>query len=256
MKRPDLPARYRAVLLDIEGTTTSISFVYDTLFPFARDAVSHYLCDHWDEPGVRDDVRMLRDQARRDVEAGVEGVVPIPEGDAGDEAVRDAAVANVHWQMERDRKTTALKTLQGHIWRHGYRSGEIRGHVYTDVPDALAEWEYRGIPVYIYSSGSVEAQRLLFGASDAGDLTHFISGYFDTTTGPKKESDSYRAIAAQVQVEPEALVFVTDDLDEARAAREAGLGVVVSVRPGNPHLPEHDFPEVFNLVTLAEALRH
>lgn len=236
---------YRAVVLDIEGTTTPISFVYDVLFPYAREALEDFLEAHWDDEGVQADVASLREQVAADVAAGVEGVVPILSGEdgAGEDAaeVRRSALENLRWQMDRDRKTTGLKSLQGKIWRAGYESGALKGVVYDDVLLAFKSWEQRGRKVCIYSSGSVAAQQLLFRYSTHGDMTIFIEGYYDTTTGPKKEAESYGKICADMGREPGEVVFATDNLDEARAAREAGVKAYVVMRPGNPALPEHDF---------------
>ena len=249
MSDPTLPADYDAVVLDIEGTTTSISFVYDELFPFARAHVKGYLEAHWDDPSVEAIVQGLRRRAADDLSSGDTDAPQIPEG----QGALEAAVANVHWQMDRDRKTTALKALQGRIWVDGYERGELLGHLFDDVPGAITAWIDRGCTVHIYSSGSVAAQKLLFGYSVAGDLTPSLSGYFDTGTGGKKEADSYREIAAALGLSEPQLLFVTDSLAEAEAARQAGVQAVLSVRPGNPELPEHSFPIVTSLTTLAEA---
>jgi len=229
----------KAVVLDIEGTTTPISFVYDILFPFARRHAARHLSDHWGSPEVRGDVEAFRAQAVLDAREGVAGVVAIPDGD-GDE-VRAAVVASVLWQMETDRKTTALKSLQGKVWRSGYASGQLKADVFDDVPEALRAWEARGVPVYIYSSGSVEAQKLLFAHTHYGDLRPLLSGYFDTTTGPKKVAASYVAIAEKVGSRPEDLLFFTDVAAEAVAAGEAGFEAVVMDRPGNRPQPAHGF---------------
>lgn len=215
-----------AIILDIEGTTTSISFVYDALFPFARARMRRFLSARFDDPGVREDVARLGDGSARDAESAAEIAIGL---------------------MDADVKDTGLKGLQGRIWVDGYASGELRGHVFPDVPAALRDLARRQIPVYIYSSGSVAAQKLLFGHSEAGDLTPLLRGYFDTTTGSKREAASYRAIGSAIGRAPGALLFVTDSLDEARAAREAELRVAVSVRPENPPLPAHDFRVVRTL---------
>ncbi len=232
-----VPTDYDAVLLDIEGTTTSIAFVYDTLFPYARREVERFLRERWGDEGVQGDVELLRAQASEDA---AEGAPSIAEGRSTE--VLATVVANVHWQMDRDRKTTGLKALQGRIWTAGYGSGELLGHVFEDVAPALGAWRERDVPVYIYSSGSVRAQQLLFGGSEAGDLRPLLAGYFDTTTGPKKVAASYGAIAELIGRAPERVVFVTDSLDEARAADEAGMQLAVSLRRGNPELPDHPYP--------------
>src|SRR5262249_49490462 len=140
----------------------------------------------------------------------------------------------VHWLMDRDRKSTPLKSLQGKIWEAGYRSGELRGRVFDDVPPALIEWSEQGKRIAIYSSGSVLAQRLLFGCTDAGDLTRFITSYFDTAVGDKREAGSYRLIAEALETEPTRIVFISDVANELAAAESAGLSVLLSIRPGNP----------------------
>jgi len=230
------------ILLDIEGTTTSIDFVYQELFPYARQAVADFLHERWHDPRVQEDVEALAALGRADAESGAAYAVTIPDGPAA--ARREAAIKSVYAQMDHDRKTTALKSLQGKIWRDGYEGGTLKGHVYDDVPPAIERWRARGARVSIYSSGSVEAQQLIFGYSVHGDLRPLIEAYFDTTTGPKKEADSYRAIVAALNVAPDAALFLTDNLDEARAAHAAGLRVRVSIRPGNPPLPEHPFDTI------------
>ena len=240
--------RYAAVVLDIEGTTTAISFVYDQLFPYARRAMNRFLTNSWRDPGVQGDLHLVEEQAATDLTEGVEGVPVIPPRGEAEEVRREAFVANLLWQMDNDRKTTGLKALQGRIWVAGYRDGALRGHLFDDVEPALAEWNGRGVPVYIYSSGSVAAQKLLFGHTEAGDLTSMLAGYFDTTVGNKRASQSYVAIAGAIDRRPRDLLFVTDRIEEARAARQAGLQVALSVRPGNAPLPrEHSFPVVRSL---------
>ncbi len=234
---------FEVLLLDIEGTTTSISFVYDVLFPYARRAVEGFLEAHLE--AVAAEVELLRQEAAAERARG-EDAPEIPASGAR-EAIVAAAAASVRWQMERDRKTTGLKALQGKIWREGYAAGELRGHVFEDVPGAMQAVVEAGGRVCIYSSGSVEAQRLLFGHAEGGALTGWISGYFDTTTGPKREAGSYEAIAAALGVAPAAVRFVTDVLAEAEAAAAAGMQVRLSVRPGNPPQGAHGFAVVGSL---------
>lgn len=235
-------------LLDIEGTTTSISFVYDVLFPYARTHMASYLERMWRTEDTRKIVEIIRSEAASDERAGA-GLPAVDPGDG--EPARASVVAYLLAQMDADRKATGLKALQGRVWEAGYRSGELRGHVFADVPPALARWTAAGHAAWIYSSGSVAAQRLLFAHSVAGDLTPLLSGYFDTTTGPKKEPASYAAIARAVGVPPSEVCFVTDNLDEAHASRDAGMNVRVSVRPGNPPLEPHDFVTITSFDTLA-----
>jgi enolase-phosphatase E1 len=236
--------------LDIEGTTTSISFVYDELFPFVRAELGAFLTEHWGRADVQADVGELRKQAEADVAAGLEGACLLPEPDSGGQALREAASAIVAWQMDSDRKTTALKALQGKIWVNGYQSGALKGHLFSDVAPAMRQLVELGKSIYIYSSGSVAAQKLLFGHSIEGDLTPSISGYFDTTTGPKKVATSYRVIAEAIGSNADQILFLTDSLDEALAAREAGLRVRLSLRPGNHPLPEHDFRTITSFADL------
>jgi enolase-phosphatase E1 len=229
MKQP----HWDAYVFDIEGTTTSISFVYDVLFPFVRREVANFVEAHWTDPAMIDLARDFRELADADVREGRSRRSVLPAG-APPAAVRESLVAVVIEQMDADRKSTPLKALQGRIWRSGYDAGELRGHVFADVPPALAALKEHGRGVYIYSSGSVEAQRLLFAHSEAGDLTPLLDGYYDTTTGPKKEPASYAAIADSIGLPVDRIVFVSDNLDELRAARAAGMPVLHAVRPGNP----------------------
>jgi len=238
---------YKVILLDIEGTTTPITFVHDVMFPYARDNVAGYLDAHWGQEECMADVAALRAQAEQDARDGVAGLVPIPsaEGGASDEEIRAAVVANVQWQISIDRKITALKQLQGHVWRFGFHSGALKGEVYSDVPPALDRWTEDGLRVAIYSSGSREAQQLLFGHTNAGDLRSYLSCYFDTKVGHKREAASYREIVMSLGCEAREVLFVTDIYEEAVAAREAGVAATLSVRPGNKPLPaDCPFPTI------------
>ncbi|KAI5066011.1 hypothetical protein GOP47_0018635 [Adiantum capillus-veneris] len=240
------------VVLDIEGTTTPISFVTEILFPYARDNVRNHLESTYDSQETQDDINLLRKQAEQDVTDGIPGVQLIPSTDTSKEKVVAAVETNVISMIKADRKVTALKELQGHIWRSGYMKGELQGQVFEDVPKALAQWQSAGSKVYIYSSGSREAQRLIFGNTQYGDLRPFLCGYFDTFIGNKREPKSYKEIFLSVGVdEPSQIVFATDVLQEAMAAKEAGLRAVLVVRPGNVPLPEdHGFPTVTNLLEI------
>jgi enolase-phosphatase E1 len=211
-----------AVLLDIEGTTTPIEFVHQTLFGYARDRVSGFLERHWSHPAVRADVSRL--QTEHGAEAPAQPTPPPWRDD-----VR-GVTAYVHWLMERDRKSTGLKSLQGKIWEEGYRSGELESEVYPDVLPALERWRGEGIDVAIFSSGSVQAQRSLFSHTKAGDLTRFIRAYFDTTTGPKTAPESYARIAASLERSPAEVLFLSDVAAELDAARVAGMRTGLCVR--------------------------
>jgi enolase-phosphatase E1 len=213
------------VLLDIEGTTTPIAFVHQTLFGYARARVSGFLQRHWNDPEVRADL------ARLEAEHAAESSQPAPPPWHDDPA---AVVAYVHWLMDRDRKSTGLKSLQGKIWEEGYRAGDLRSEVYPDVPPALERWRRQGIDIAIYSSGSVQAQRSLFANTVAGDLTRFIRAYFDTTTGPKTAPQSYARIAAALKHPPSEVLFLSDVGAELDAALAAGMRTALCVRtPGS-----------------------
>src|SRR5688572_9018746 len=227
----------RGILLDIEGTTTPIAFVYDVLFPFARTHAARHL----DEQAQH----ALKLEHDADMASGLQP----PPWSAG-------ALAYVHWLMDQDRKSTALKDLQGRIWREGYGSGDLHGEVFPDVPPALERWHRGGIDVRIYSSGSVLAQRLLFSTTPQGDLTRFLKGYFDTTTGPKAEPSSYRSIAGAFALKPAEILFISDVVRELDAAAAAGLQTRLAMRPGNPAQPGNAYGAISSFEELsAESLQ-
>jgi enolase-phosphatase E1 len=220
-----------AFLLDIEGTTTPISFVYDALFPYARARASQFIAARINDPDVRRDIVGLYEENARDLQRGLNP--PLLRDNSGEPQIESIS-DYIGWLMDQDRKSTPLKSLQGRIWEEGYGSGELRSQVFADVFPALVRWREQGKGVSIYSSGSVLAQKLLFSHTEAGDLTGFINGYFDTTTGAKREARSYARIAAEIKRRPGEVVFISDVDAELDAAREAGLGTRLCVRPGNP----------------------
>ncbi|CAL9120686.1 unnamed protein product [Musa textilis] len=236
----------QCIVLDIEGTTTPITFVTDVLFPYARGNVRKHLMSTYDSKETKEDIKLLRAQVEDDLKEGILGSVPVPSDDAGKDKVIDSLVTNVEAMIRADRKITSLKQLQGHIWRTGFENRELQAVVYEDVPEALLKWHANGIKVYIYSSGSKEAQRLIFGNTSYGDLRKYLCGFFDTTVGNKRESRSYFEISLSVGVdEPSQVLFVTDVYAEAVAAKAAGLQVLISVRSGNAPLPEnHGFKTI------------
>jgi enolase-phosphatase E1 len=211
----------RGILLDVEGTTSSISFVYDVLFEHAKKNVASFLAAHRNDPQVR--------TAALGLARGLGLPDDVLDSDAGLTRLALGAVD----LMNRDIKETSLKALQGMIWRGGYESGEIVAHVFDDVPPALTQWADGGLDVRIYSSGSIEAQKLFFAHTAAGDLTPSLRGHYDTTTGPKREAASYAAIAADMGLEPRQILFVSDVGAELDAARAAGMATALAVRPGN-----------------------
>jgi enolase-phosphatase E1 len=246
LTQPTSNTSVEALLLDIEGTTTPIDFVYRVLFPYAKNNVRNYLSAHRSLPAVQDDITGLIEENASDAEQGNEP--PLIVGSATNASV-DAIANYVSWLIDRDRKTTPLKSLQGKIWDEGYHKGDLRGIVYEDVPRAFERWRQQGKRIYIYSSGSVLAQKVLFGNTEAGDLTHSISGYFDTEIGAKKESESYRRIAEALAMRPSSLMFVSDVVDELDAAATVGFHTVLCVRPGNsPQRPNsaHEIRTTFD----------
>lgn len=204
-----------AVLTDIEGTTSSIAFVKEVLFPYAAEHMLEFLRTHWDDDKVREQVQALREETGEPVDS--------PE----------AADALLQAWIREDRKATPLKTLQGLLWRAGYENGDYQAHMYPDAAHQLRRWHERGLRLYVYSSGSVAAQKLFFGYSEAGDLRPLFSGYFDTRTGPKQEAESYRRIAELIGKPAGEILFLSDIAAELDAAREAGMKTVLLDRDGS-----------------------
>jgi len=225
----------RVVLTDIEGTTSSISFVHDVLFPYASEHLPGFIrARYQDNPAVAGQLDAVAEKsgvARDDVD----GLIEVLQG----------------WIRE-DRKETALKALQGMVWEQGYQQGELKGHIYADAAEYLQRWHDRGLRLFVYSSGSVKAQKLIFGFTTEGDFTPFFSGYFDTGIGGKKEADSYRNILSELGVEAGTVLFLSDVEAELEAAEQAGMQTAWLVREGD--LPEtgrfvaRDFAEVDTLL--------
>ena len=223
--------KVKAILLDIEGTTTSIRFVHEVLFPYARESLPAFVRAHAADAPIAE----LLEQAR--VEAGTP------------EASVDSIVDQLLQWIAEDKKVTSLKALQGHIWKSGYEGGDFTGHVYDDTPEYLAKWQDSGLDLYVYSSGSVQAQKLLFGYSDAGDLRPRFAGYFDTKVGHKREEASYRAISESIGSAPQDILFLSDISEELDAAAAAGMQTTQLVRDehtvaGTSHRIARNFGEV------------
>jgi enolase-phosphatase E1 len=233
----------RTVVLDIEGTTTPIEFVYDALFPFARRSFPSYIREHLDMPGLHEPLARLREEWMEDVSRGESP--PRWQDDDREERISGIA-AYATWLMDRDRKSPPLKTLQGEIWARAYEDGTLRGEVFPDVPAALARWRAGGIDVAIYSSGSVLAQQMLFRTTAQGDLTAYISAFFDTSVGPKVAPESYRRIAATLDCAPESLLFISDTPAELRAARTAEWEVLLCRRQRHPPLSDDELTAISN----------
>ncbi len=227
--------RARVALIDIEGTVGSIAFVRDVLFPYAQERMDAYVNAHRDEPWMR----AILDEAAR--EAGID-VHDLP-----------AVLAALHTWARNDVKVTALKELQGHIWVEGFESSGIRGHLYDDAVAALHRFHDAGVALYIYSSGSIAAQKLLFAHTVAGDLLALFRGFYDTTIGGKRERASYDRILAQIGVPPGETVFFSDNAAELDAAHEAGIQTVQLARPqdGTVRSTAHAAIESFTGVEIA-----
>ena len=228
----------RTILLDVEGTTTPLDFVYKVLFPYAQSHAQGFLERHGASPDVRRDLNALRQENLDDARRGLD-----PPALAPDETT-ESMVAYVEWLIQRDRKSTPLKSLQGKIWEEGYRNGELRSQVFEDVPPALKRWHEHKRTVSVFSSGSVLAQKLLFGHTTAGDLTRYLSSYFDTTVGSKTDPGSYQKIAGAVQSSTLEMVFISDVTSELDAAKEAGLQTLLCLRPGNRAQPANTYESI------------
>ncbi len=242
------PSCVRGILLDIEGTTTPIAFVHEVLFPFARSNVKDYLMAQLGSAELAGDLAILSQEHAADVDQSLQPP-PLIRGSSDDEI--GSMVAYVHWLIDRDRKSTGLKSLQGKIWQQGYREGTLKAPVFADVPPALERWDRAGANISIFSSGSILAQKLLFANSEAGDLTQFIDGYFDRTSGAKTSAESYRQIALALRLAAGEILFISDVIAELNAAAAAGMQTLICIRVGNqpqtdprPHQAIYSFDEI------------
>ncbi|WP_031524802.1 acireductone synthase [Siccibacter colletis] len=225
----------RAIVTDIEGTTSDIRFVHNVLFPYARERLAEVVRTRQASDPVRSALSALREE------------IAAPQADT------DTLIATLLRFMDEDRKSTALKALQGHIWRDGYLNGDFTGHLYPDVVPALQAWRARGIDLYVYSSGSVAAQKLLFGYSDAGDITSLFSGYFDTHVGAKRDEQSYRNIAAQIGAPADSLLFLSDIHQELDAASAAGWRTVQLIRGAADTASQHRQVATFSDIVMEQS---
>ncbi|HBV39422.1 MAG TPA: acireductone synthase [Erwinia sp.] len=222
----------RAIVTDIEGTTSDIRFVHNVLFPYARQNLAAFMTAFQHREEVAQVLNDLREEIAQP-QATVEDLITVLFG-----------------FMDEDRKSTALKALQGMVWRDGYLNGNFTGHLYPDVLPALKAWQKDGIGLYVYSSGSVAAQKLLFGYSDEGDITSLFSGYFDTRVGAKRETVSYRNIAADIGLAPDELLFLSDIRQELDAAQEAGWHTVQLIRDAADDSSRHSQVNRFDQISL------
>jgi enolase-phosphatase E1 len=222
----------KAILTDIEGTTTDIDFVHRVLFPYAYDHLADYLRAHAEDGAVKAILAQARDELH-DPQADLETLIGAFRG----------------W-IEQDLKLTPLKALQGLIWVQGYQQGDFRGHLYEDAHRLLQQWHRQGIDLYVFSSGSVKAQQLIFGYSEYGDLTPLFQGYFDTTTGPKREAASYRAIVARIGCDADQILFLSDIAQELDAARQAGMHTRLVARAEPPLAATHELVTRFDDISL------
>jgi enolase-phosphatase E1 len=235
-----IEANARAILLDIEGTTTSVEFVYEVLFPFARQRIKGFVLRNYQSEDLQTDILALRAERQSDEEANREP--PAWHDDSGHEL--ESVTQYVYWLMDQDRKSKALKSLQGKIWEQGYLRGELLGHVYPDVLPAFARWVKQQRTIYIFSSGSVLAQKLLFAHTTEGDLTGYITGYFDTTTGAKTAAGSYESIANKIGAPATDILFVSDVTAELDAAQFASMKTGLCVRSSTPEPTSSSHPIV------------
>jgi enolase-phosphatase E1 len=222
------------ILLDIEGTTTPIAFVTETLVPYARTHLHTYLERHATSPRGAALVAAFHREHEADDEARRSGQPWL-----GQRTPLEAVEAYAVWLMDHDRKSPALKELQGHIWEDGYRAGALVAPVYPDVEPAFRRWRHAGRALGIFSSGSVLAQQWLFRCSTAGDLTPHLQWYFDTGVGPKRDAVSYRRIAQETGMAAADILFISDVAAELDAARAAGMQTALADRPGNTPQPQH-----------------
>ncbi|WP_461829212.1 acireductone synthase [Aquifex sp.] len=215
----------KAILLDIEGTIAPLTFVKEVMFPYSKRKLREFLEQNWDRPEIQE---IIRDASR----------------EVGKELSLEEAVETFSRWIDEDRKITPLKELQGYIWEEGFRSGELRAPLYEDAYKKIREWKERGIPLYIYSSGSVKAQELFFSHTEYGNILGFFSGFFDTKIGSKKEKESYLKIAQRIGLKPEEVLFISDNPEELKAAKEAGFKVLQSVRDGVQ--PSEEFEKIYS----------
>lgn len=242
-------------MLDIEGTTTSLKFIKDVLFPYIKKNLAKYLREKWHTEEVAATLTRLMRQEERDMRDGLQPpkIWKITETNDMNKVI-DSIVSNVVWQMDSKRHNTALKQLQILVWVYGYENNELRGHVYDDVSVSFRRWRSMGIRLFVYSTGMAVAQQLLFSNSNQGNLLNLIENYFDVLVGPKTNSASFRKLANYyMNVPTHQVLFITDAPDEGKAAKEAGCQVVLVQRPENKKISmslSQEFPIINSLTQI------
>ncbi len=222
----------KAIITDIEGTITPISFVKDVLFPYSNQKIESFIKENLNNPEV---LKILKDI--KNIE--------------NKELTLDEIISTLKKWIEEDKKITPLKEIQGLIWEEGYKTGQLEGYIYPDAYKNLKLWFDNGLKIYVYSSGSVKAQKLLFSNTNYGDINYLFSGYFDTNIGNKKNKESYLKIAKEINISPENIIFLSDNPDEVIAAAQSGMKVIRLVRPNDaqyidnfPYLQVESFDEI------------
>jgi enolase-phosphatase E1 len=235
------------ILLDIEGTTTPVNFVYQRLFPYAFQKLPSFLQEHYQEPEIRLLIQHLYSQHQRDEHHGLK---PPVWNDGSDQLLQlRSCIAYAQWLMNKNSKYAALKALQGKIWQEGYNTGELQGEVYSDVPQAFERWRRQKRKICIYSSGSVLAQQLLFSTAKLGNMTSYITAFFDSNIGAKTEVESYRKIAESLGRIPHDFLFVSDAKEEIDAAYDADMQVILCDRVSNNYLRIPSSPNAQKIIS-------
>ena len=227
----------KSIITDIEGTTSSLAFVKEVLFPYARNHITAYIRSHEKDQAIR----QALDETRKMI---------------GVESTTDQLIERFIQWIDEDKKVTPLKTIQGLLWENGYREGHFKGHIYEDAVSNLRKWKNLGFRIFVYSSGSVYAQKLLFGHTDHGDLNPIFNGYFDTHIGAKTSPDSYEKIAASIETKPDNCLFLSDIKAELDAAQRSGMHTIWLVRNNNPDpLADHHQVSSFNDISPGNTLK-
>jgi len=239
-----ISAKYKVVLLDIEGTTSAIDFVHTTMFDYARNNLEDFLVSSFE---TKETIEALEVFAQDEKQPSLAAFLV---GTSSKAEKIDRIVNLASQRMKEDSKATGLKALQGMVWRKGFNNGELKGHIYNDVPDAFNRWKKSGITIAIYSSGSILAQKIYFANTIFGNLGTLISNHFDTTSGPKRISSSYENITNILNAKAGDILFLSDVTEELDAAKAAGMATGLLIRPGNKPAGNNDHPAYNDFNTL------